>query len=89
MKTITYKVSIDADVKLKYKLHNVDERQFDFYVMAYLNSPDGWSQYGYFFEQSENGHITIRLSSSSTIGKLCNFSDKIPSLIEYSNLSSA
>lgn len=75
MKTITYKVSIDADVKVKYKLHNVDERQFDFYVMAYLNSPDGWSQHGYFFEPAvHNPHVFIQLSSSETIDKTCGLS---------------
>jgi hypothetical protein len=71
MKIITYSSSIDEDVIKKYNLRNVDERQFDFYVMVYLNSPDGWSQDGYFFEQSSNAQIIIKLSSPKTIHGIC------------------
>jgi hypothetical protein len=39
--------------------------------MSYLNSPDGWSQHGYFFDLKDQGHIQIRLSSSETIEKIC------------------
>lgn len=74
---VTFSCKIDDDVIKKYKIHNTGERQFDFYVMSYLNSPDGWSQYGYFFEQSQQGHISIRLSTSSTIGKLCGLPSKL------------
>jgi len=73
---ITYHTSIDQDVIEKYKLRNTDEIQFDFLIMCYLNSPDGWSQDGYFFEPSDNGKIRIRLSSTDVINKACGFSGK-------------
>lgn len=71
MKRITYTSTIEDDVKKKWKLYNADERQFDFYLMSYLNSPDGWSQSGYFFEQDKHGHVEITLSSTKTINKAC------------------
>jgi hypothetical protein len=78
MKTITYTSSIDNDVKIKYNLRNSDERQFDFYLMAYLNSPDGWSQDGYSFEQVDhNPRVIIRLSSRKTVSNKCGFSDNL------------
>jgi hypothetical protein len=73
---ITYQSSIDPDVMQTYKLRNVDERQFDFYLLCYLNSPDGWSQDGYSFEQTEHGNLHIRLSSTKTINNTCGFSGK-------------
>ena len=78
MKSLKFKCSIDRDVIEKFKLRNMDERQFYFYVMIYLNSPDGWSQYGYSFEPSEhNAHFIIRLSSQSTIRDKCGFHEKL------------
>jgi len=76
MTVITYHVSIDPDVVKKYKLYNAGERQVDFYIMAYLNSPDGWSQYGYFFEPADKfrANVLIRLSLSKTIEELCGVS---------------
>lgn len=68
---VSFSCKIDDDILKKYKIHNTGERQFDFYVMSYLNSPDGWSQHGYFFDLKENGDIQIRLSSSETIEKIC------------------
>jgi len=69
---ITYSSSIDDDVKKKWKIFNAGERQFDFLLMAYLNSPDGWSQQGYFFEPVElDAHVKITLSSTKTIEKEC------------------
>jgi hypothetical protein len=73
MKRITYSSSIDPDVIKTFKLHNADERQFDFYIMCYLNSPDGWSQDGYTFEPTTNPDVAITLSSSNTIKKKCGF----------------
>lgn len=70
---ITFSTKVDDDVKQSYRLYNTDERQFDFYVMTYLNSPEGWSQDGYFFEIKEHGHIMIRLSSEKTIKQECGF----------------
>jgi len=77
MKSHTFGSKIDNDVKLKYKLKNADERQFDFYLMAYLNSPDGWNQHGHYFEPTDNPEITIRLSSQKTIHEQCGFSEKL------------
>lgn len=78
MTRITYTSSIDNDVKKKYSLYNSDERQFDFYVMCYLNSPDGWSQDGYTFEQVlRDSKVVIRLSSSETITKQCGLSGEL------------
>lgn len=69
---ITYTSAIDDDVKKKYNIYNPGERQFDFYLIAYLNSPDGWSQEGYFFEPIErDADVHIRLSSTASIKVLC------------------
>lgn len=68
---IRYKFLIDNDVKLKYKIRNTIKNQ----VAIYLNDPEGWSKYKYFFEDVEkNEDVLIRLSSSKTIGNIC--SDK-------------
>jgi len=76
---ITYHTSIDPDVIKKYNIYNAGERQFDFYVMSYLNSPDGWSQDGYFFEpvNKTKAKIQIRLSSSKTIQEICGLRGKL------------
>lgn len=72
---MTYSVTIDEDVKKKFKLFNAGERQIDFYIMAYLNSPDGWSQDGYVFEQVQRDpDVFIRLSLSKTIENICGLS---------------
>ena len=67
----TFKAKIDADVLEKYKIYNAGERQFDLEIYFYLNSPDGWSQDGYYFEQADHPDVLIRLSSSETIFKEC------------------
>jgi hypothetical protein len=79
MTVITYHASVDSDVIKKYKLSNAEERQFDFYMMCYLNSPDGWSQDGYSFEPAskDSARVLIRLSSSPTIDKTCGLSGKL------------
>jgi hypothetical protein len=73
MKLITYHIEIDADVIKKYNIYNAGERQIDFYIMSYLNSPDGWSQHGYSFEPTNKvkAQVWIRLSLSKTIEKIC------------------
>ena len=73
MTVVSYHVSVDPDVIKKYSIYNTGERQIDFYIMAYLNSPDGWSQDGYFFEPVEKSkaRVLIRLSTSKTIEKVC------------------
>jgi hypothetical protein len=67
----TFRTKIDSDVLEKYKIFNAGERQFDLEIYFYLNSPDGWSQDGYYFEQAEHADVLIRLSSSETILKEC------------------
>ena len=76
MTLITFHVSVDSDVIRKYKIYNAGERQIDFYIMAYLNSPDGWSQDGYHFEPVEKykANVLIRLSLSKTITRICGVS---------------
>jgi hypothetical protein len=47
--------------------------------MSYLNSPDGWSQDGYFFEPAskDKASVIIRLSSSKTITESCGLSNNL------------
>jgi len=73
----TFRTKIDSDVLEKYKIYNAGERQFDLEIYFYLNSPDGWSQDGYYFEQSENPDVEIRLCSQSTIDKECGLGGKL------------
>jgi len=70
MKLIRYKVVIDPDVINE---HNINVPvQIGYYIGIYLNDPDGWSKQGYFFEPvNENENVHIRLSSPTTIKKLC------------------
>jgi len=78
MKTIKYQSSIDDDVKKNLNLRNADERQFDFLIMCYLNSPDGWAQEGYFFEQTDRDPtVYIRLSSKDTVRSECRLSKNL------------
>ena len=79
MTIITFHTTIDADVIKDYKIYDAGERQFDFYVMSYLNAPDGWSRHGFFFEPADKAReqVSIRLSSSKTINKICGFSKKL------------
>ena len=76
MTLITYHIEIDEDVLKKWKIYNAGERQIEFYIMAYLNSPDGWSQDGYTFEPAakSSARVWIRLSTSKTIEQLCGLS---------------
>jgi len=85
MTIITFHVTVDPDVIEKYNIHNVGERQIDFYIMCYLNSPDGWSQDGYFFEQTSDkfkARVWIRLSLSKTIEKICG----LPAMLSCASL---
>jgi hypothetical protein len=69
---ITISTKIDDDVLKTYKIFNTGERQFELDILIYLNSPDGWSQYGYYFEATQKDpQVLIRLSSSSTIKTDC------------------
>lgn len=70
MKHIQYKFSVDPDVIKEYNVHL--PVQIGYYIGAYLNDPDGWSKHGYFFEPVDNREsVFIRLSSPSTIQKIC------------------
>ena len=70
MKHIRYKFSIDDDVMKEYSIRV--PTQIGFFVMAYLNHPDGWSKHGYFFEPVQtNESVIIRLSTPKTIQQTC------------------
>jgi hypothetical protein len=75
MSVISYRASIDPDVMKKYKPNKTD---FQLLLIAYLNSPDGWTQDGYsFVETSDSPRVVIRLSSSSTVNKVCGISPNL------------
>lgn len=65
MKHYTFRIEVDKDV-------SYNPKDFEFYVLAYLNDPDGWNSKGYTFQQV-NAHedIHIHLSSPTTISKIC------------------
>lgn len=64
------RVLVDTDVQKKYDVRI--PVQIEFYIVAYLNDPDGWASKGYFFEPvSTNEDVLIRLVSPSTIEKHC------------------
>jgi hypothetical protein len=74
-KRIKIKVLVDPDVQKKY---SIPSGQIEFYVVTYLNDPDGWSTKGYFFEPvSLNEDVAIHLSSQSTIDKNCGLEGKL------------
>ena len=69
-KHIRVKVLVDPDVQKKYEVRFPS--QIEFYIVAHLNDPDGWSTKGYFFEPvDENPNVIIRLTTPSTISKEC------------------
>jgi hypothetical protein len=69
------KVLVDPDVQKQY---TIPPGQFEFFVVTYLNDPDGWSKKGHFFEPvSYNQDITIRLSSQATIDKDCGMEGRL------------
>jgi hypothetical protein len=69
------KVVVDPDVQKKY---TIPPGQIEFYVVTYLNDPDGWSKKGHFFEPvSYNQDVTIHLSSQATIDKNCGLGGKL------------
>jgi len=75
MRRIKVKVVVDPDVEKKY---SIALGQIEFYVVTYLNDPDGWSKKGYFFEPvSFNQDVTIHLSSQPTIDKECGLDGKL------------
>ena len=65
-----YKFTIDEDVIKTYDIRV--PVQISYYVGLYLNDPQGWSKHGHFFEPVNYGEdVHIRLSSPSTIEKIC------------------
>jgi hypothetical protein len=76
MKHIRYKFSIDPDVMKEFSIRI--PAQLGYHVGMYLNDPDGWSKHGYFFEPvDEHEKVIIRLSSPSTIKRICGLSDNL------------
>jgi len=75
MKRVKVKVVVDPDVQKQY---TIPSGQIEFYVVTYLNDPDGWSTKGYFFEPVFSGQdVTIHLSSQPTIDKNCGLEGKL------------
>ena len=67
------RVVVDADVRAALKVR--DPAVVEFYVVAYLNDPDGW---GVFFEPVREGeHVLIRISSPKTIGSVCGLPENL------------
>lgn len=69
-KHIRVKIKIDPEVKKTYEVRI--PAQLEFYIVAYLNDPNGWSTKGYFFEPvSDREDVLIRLVMPTTIEKEC------------------
>ena len=61
---------MDEDVRKEYDIRLPS--QVEFYVATYLNDPEGWAKYGYFFEPVDSGEsVLIRLSTPRTIQDIC------------------
>lgn len=76
MKLIRFKFSIDEDVLKEYKIRVPVQTAYA--IGLYLNDPDGWSKHGYFFEPvNDREDVHIRLSSSSTIEKICGLPNRL------------
>jgi hypothetical protein len=70
MKLLRVKVEVDGDVISHYKIR--EPSLIEFYVITYLNDPNGWAKEGFFFEPVRNREdVLIRLSSSSKIDNIC------------------
>jgi hypothetical protein len=75
MRRIKVQVIVDPDVQKQY---SIPPGQVEFYVVTYLNDPDGWSKKGYFFEPvSINPDVKIHLSSQHTIDRECGLEGKL------------
>jgi hypothetical protein len=62
MKTISYRVEVDDDVKFS-------AEDFTRSVQIYLADPYGWETKGYKFVYSPRGRVVITLSSPETLSK--------------------
>jgi len=68
-----FRFSIDEDVLKKHSIRTPDDILLA--ITAYLNDPDGW---GYLFEPvSSNEDFVIRLSSPTTIKKVCGLPENL------------
>lgn len=64
------RVVVDEDVRQEHTVRL--PAQIEFYIISYLNDPDGWASRGYFFEPvSSNEDVFIRLASPRTIEDKC------------------
>lgn len=73
---IRFKFTIDTDVLKSYNIRIPVQIAYE--VGIYLNDPDGWSKYGYFFEPvNSKEDVHIRLSLPSTIEKICGFGENL------------
>jgi hypothetical protein len=76
MTRIRVKVVVDPDVVKEYRVTH--PAVVEFYIITYLNDPDGWAKKGYFFEPvSYNQDVTIHLSSQAKIDTQCGFEGKL------------
>lgn len=67
-----YKIRIIVDEDVIKTFSVKQPIQIEFYILAYLNDPDGWGAKGYSFEPvSFNEDVLIRLSTKETIVKKC------------------
>jgi hypothetical protein len=75
MRRIKVKVVVDPDVQKQY---TVPPGQVEFFIVTYLNDPEGWSTKGYFFEPvSTNTDVTIHLSSQLTVDNNCGLEGRL------------
>lgn len=75
-KHVRVKVKIDPEVQKEYNIRI--PVQIEFYIIAYLNHPNGWSTKGYFFEPvSDREDVLIRLVLPSIIEKECGLSKNL------------
>jgi hypothetical protein len=65
MKHYRFRTEVDKDI-------SYSPTQFEFYIITYLNDPDGWNAKGYTFELVDSKEdVLIRLSSPKTIRNEC------------------
>ncbi len=75
-KHYTFRIIIDEDVQKRFMIKNVSQVQY--YIMIYLNDPDGWNSKGYTFEHVDmNEDVLIRLSSPKTIKDKCGLPENL------------
>jgi len=81
---VLVKISVDADVAEKYNISNPSV--IHFLILVYLNDPDGWGKYKYYFEETDHGEkVHIRLSSTRTINSECGLEGQLSCAILKGN----